>query len=168
MYRPKKRPVASYSYGMQNQSKVADALELPDDVSEEQIQQCIITELRALGYEVLQNTVRYKKITCPKCGNGFYDHTNTGQSSGVPDLSVRSSAWPPYMWIGLEVKKKKNWRFSSDEQRRLVLAGAVVKVHSVREALDTVKKADDWFNLMKRGFEFMDASIDQEAAEDVR
>ena len=79
-------------------------------IKEEQVQRSVIDGLTALGYAVLQTTVR-----------GV--HKGYGSSKGVPDLLVTRNCWPEGLWLGIEIKGPKT--ALSAEQKQLLEAGRI-------------------------------------------
>ena len=73
--------------------------------------------LQIMGYEVLETSEHRKKIMCGRtdsrgllvpnsgCGKWFMPTGGRGVDYGIPDLLVRHlSRYPPYIWIGIEMK----------------------------------------------------------------
>lgn len=102
-------------------------------LTEAQVQEQIVSGLRALGYVVLVTSAR--SFRAGEAGRGY------GADKGVPDLLVRHRSWPPAAWLAMEVKKPRAWRWSSDEQRRLWEERALAKVHSWEEACYAIAHA---------------------------
>lgn len=111
------------------------AEKLEKDVEEE-----VLTILQALGCRVLKNTVHIASNN-PR-------HHRTGQSFGVPDLSVRKDKWPRGFWLGLELKRPVGWKYSCPEQEELHRVNAIVVIHSAEEAITEIKNADALFAKM--------------------
>lgn len=140
------------AFGPQNAAKLQEALAQPmnprltgepADVSntrEEVVQVQMIGELRRRGYRVLQASVRYKLVRCPSCGHCFHNHADTGQSPGIPDLLVRSDAWPAAVWLGVEMKGAKT-RLSK-AQAELLAAGGIEVARTPAQAWRIVEGAD--------------------------
>lgn len=101
-------------------------------LSEDQIQAQIVQALEAAGctvYHTNTHGVRGK----------------TGVSKGVPDLLVRHKCFPVAVLVGLEVKRPKGWRWSSQEQKEAFSRGDTEVVHCVRDALLAVGSfVDQW------------------------
>lgn len=88
-------------------------------ISEEQVQSTIIEGLTALGYLVLQTTVRVKNATCPACHRSFRPFGGYGATKGVPDLLITRHNWPWGAMLALEIKKPIGWKWSGHDQKEL-------------------------------------------------
>jgi len=105
--------------------------ELPEP-SEADIQEQITNGLFVLGYAVYITSRRPKRCQCgrwPKSGAG------DGASRGLADLIVRKRTWPRGVCLSLEVKCGGPVRYSSEEQKAAALAGDIVVVQSLEEAV---------------------------------
>lgn len=112
-------------------------------VLEETVQRGIINALLSLGYIVSQTTVRYKFQHCPRCSHGFRPTGGYGASKAVPDLLIRNPAWPPALWLGIEVKGTETRL--SEEQKAAQKAGHIVIARSVEDALMHVRQVENSF-----------------------
>lgn len=140
------------AYGAQNAVKLQKALTepvdprltvLPPDVTnshETVVQAQTIGELRQRGYRVLEASVRYRLMRCPSCEHCFRSHADTGQSPGIPDLFVRSDAWPVAVWLGVEMKGAKT-RLSPAQVELLAALGIEV-ARTPAQAWEIVQRAD--------------------------
>lgn len=102
------------------------------EITEKDVQAAVKEYFEVMGCLVLVNTVRLR---------GRHSNYSTGQSKGIPDLSVRHPKWPAYTWIGVEVKVPGKWQFTCDEQRNFAESEAVCVVHSVDDAVACFKRA---------------------------
>lgn len=141
-------------FGAQNAGKLLQAQESqrrvdprliapPADTSsdrEEDVQAAVIVALRERGLRVMETSVRYRLVRCEECGHGFRWYGHTGQSAGIPDLLVRSDAWPVAMWLGLEIKGAKTKL--SQEQTDLLAASGIEVARTPAQALAAVERAD--------------------------
>jgi hypothetical protein len=108
-------------------------------VKEDDIQRDIIAALRVLGFTVLETSEHRRRETCPKCGHSHAMRKGRGCSKGVADLLVTRDDFPPWVYIGLEVKGPKTPL--SPEQAELARCNRIVVVRSAQEALDAVHRA---------------------------
>ncbi|SRR5581483_1946943 len=89
------------------------------ELPEADVQRAAIDLLEMLGCTVLV-TSRVRK-RCWKCG--MYFKGGDGASKGLPDLLVRKRSWPPFLWVGIEIKGDKT--AVSVEQQALSDAGDI-------------------------------------------
>lgn len=140
------------SLGPQNRARILEAVSSPIDprlvdaprsssTCEEDVQAASIRALRELGLVVLQASVRYRSHSCPKCGERFYDHQDTGQTPGIPDLLVRRPDWPRALWLGSEQKGDRTRL--SPAQRDLHAGGHIVVARCAAANLAFVLETDD-------------------------
>jgi hypothetical protein len=105
------------------------------------VSQRIEDRFRLHGYEVLVTSEHRRKIECPKCKAWFTPSTGSGVDKGVPDQLVRDPRrYPPYLWIGVEVKGPKTP--ISDEQKIFGARLGYVIARSDDEAWDSVMWAE--------------------------
>lgn len=85
--------------------------------SEAQVQAAIIERLTLAGYTVISTSRIRKGVRC-RCGQWLVPSGGDGVTKGCPDLFVTHHAWPPSMWIAIEVKGSHTP--VSDEQRAMI------------------------------------------------
>ena len=85
--------------------------------SEAQVQAAIIERLTLAGYTVVSTSRIRKGVRC-RCGQWLVPSGGDGVTKGCPDLFVTHTAWPPSMWIAIEVKGSHTP--VSDEQRAMI------------------------------------------------
>ena len=85
--------------------------------SEAQVQAAIIERLTLAGYTVISTSRIRKGVRC-RCGQWLVPSGGDGVTKGCPDLFVTHTAWPPSMWIAIEVKGSHTP--VSDEQRAMI------------------------------------------------
>jgi hypothetical protein len=78
-------------------------------------------------------------VPCKRCGASTPAIGWQGNTPGAPDVMVTSTRWSGD-WVGIEVKRPGG--AIRPEQKRLVDAGTVVIVRSVRDALGVVVDAE--------------------------
>ena len=85
--------------------------------SEAQVQAAIIERLTLAGYTVVSTSRIRKGVRC-RCGQWLVPSGGDGVTKGCPDLFVTHHAWPPSMWVAIEVKGSHTP--VSDEQRAMI------------------------------------------------
>lgn len=106
---------------------------------ESTIQTSIVNILTMLGYTVIEIGRTRRMVPCKRCGASTPAIGWQGNTPGAPDLMVTSTRWSGD-WVGIEVKRPGGT--IRPEQKRLVDAGTVVIVRSVRDALGVVVEAE--------------------------
>ena len=106
---------------------------------ESTIQTSIVNILTMLGYTVIEIGRTRRMVPCKRCGASTPAIGWQGNTPGAPDLMVTSTRWSGD-WVGIEVKRPGGT--IRPEQQRLVDAGTVVIVRSVRDALGVVVDAE--------------------------
>lgn len=106
---------------------------------ESTIQTSIVNILTMLGYTVIEIGRTRRMVPCKRCGASTPAIGWQGNTPGAPDLMVTSTRWSGD-WVGIEVKRPGG--VIRPEQQRLVDAGTVVIVRSVRDALGVVVDAE--------------------------
>jgi hypothetical protein len=109
-------------------------------VTEDDVQEAIVSAAQVMGMEVLITSRRRKNVKCPGCGDIFRPTGGDGVSKGVPDLLVRHPKWPPLTWLGVEVKGPTTK--VSPEQQALAAKGAVCVVRCIDDFLTAVRPID--------------------------
>lgn len=107
-------------------------------VREEDIQAAIMDALRRRGYTVKQTSEHRRRIQCLECGKWFTPDNGRGCDAGVPDLLVSHVSWPPYLWLGMEVKTESGRL--SPAQQELEREHRIVVVRGVEDALGALAK----------------------------
>jgi hypothetical protein len=110
---------------------------------EDDVQTAIVKMLVFSGYRVLVTSRRAKK--CPYCNK--FSHKGDGASKGLGDLLVRHPSWPKNIWMMMEVKRPGPIAWSCKEQELFALAGDLIVVQSVEEALAAARE----YNLERHG-----------------
>lgn len=106
---------------------------------ESTIQTSIVNILTMLGYTVIEIGRTRRMVPCKRCGASTPAIGWQGNTPGAPDLMVTSTRWSGD-WVGIEVKRPGG--AVRPEQQRLVDAGTVVIVRSVRDALGVIVEAE--------------------------
>lgn len=106
---------------------------------ESTIQTSIVNILTMLGYTVIEIGRTRRMVPCKRCGASTPAIGWQGNTPGAPDLMVTSTRWSGD-WVGIEVKRPGG--AIRPEQQRLVDAGTVVIVRSVRDALGVIVDAE--------------------------
>lgn len=106
---------------------------------ESEVQECVRTGLRHMGYVVLSTSERRRGVSCPKCRQWFTPTGGTGADKGVPDLLVTHDRWRG-RWLGLEIKGTTGRL--SPEQRALYKRGLIWVVRSWEDALRAVREVE--------------------------
>lgn len=102
---------------------------------ESEVQSLTIELLTLHKYTVLVNTVKLR-------GRRAGMH-NTGQSKGIPDLSVTKDYWPVGVWVGLEMKRPGGKM--RPEQEALFNRGRILVSDDCEDALRQLKPIDEMF-----------------------
>lgn len=106
---------------------------------ESTIQSSIVNILTMLGYTVIEIGRTRRMVPCKRCGASTPAIGWQGNTVGAPDLMVTSTRWAGD-WVGIEVKRPGG--AIRPEQQRLVDAGTVSIVRSVRDALAVIVDAE--------------------------
>jgi len=95
----------------------------------------------AAGWLVLKTSLRRKAVKCQRCGMVQWPQGGDGCTKGLPDRFVRRPEWPPYKWLGVELKGSKTPL--SQEQKELQKQAAILVVRSWAEFLEKVPRTTD-------------------------
>ncbi len=115
---------------------------------EKPIQNRTIRRFEAHGYIVLETSEHRRKIQCMQrdregkqvagCGRWFTPPGGRGTDKAIPDLFVHHpSKYPPYLWIGIEMKGTDT--ILSPEQALLAAQNAIAVCRSDDEAWKAVQ-----------------------------
>lgn len=109
--------------------------------TEEQIQAITIQAAAALGFRVLQTSVRVRMVDCPQCHARFRPaYLGYGATPGVPDLLICRDRWPWPVMIGLEMKGPNTE--ISPAQADLQAAGRILIARTMETALAGLQAAE--------------------------
>lgn len=105
------------------------------EATEEQTQQVIRDWCRCHGYLCFQTTHRVRR--CLKCGE-YPRQAAYGTDPGIPDLIITHVNWPPYIFLGMEVKSRRGTL--TPEQRVLREGERIVIVRCLEDAIESIKQ----------------------------
>lgn len=127
---------------------------------EAQLQRNVVQILHLLGYTVLETGKTRSKVRCPQCGNFHYATGWQGNTPGLPDLYIHSSAgcWKA---TALAVELKTPTGKVSEEQDNLARLGMTTVCRSVEDVIGLLFRVEIHLNnwlAVDRIVRFMEAN----------